>query len=138
MQSNEPPSRILSKPVWGKTDAEYGRSWESEEYYGFVRRSGRMMVLSITATDETSRHDWREFQELKNMLIGPEWEAVEIYPAESELKDPSNRFFLWCFRKGTIADKLGAGLPAGRLIIGPEKSIAPQRAFPASQATPQS
>jgi hypothetical protein len=129
MNSPDLPSRIISKPVWTEED-EWGRHWECLEYYGVVKRDGRMMVLSISATDETARHDFREFQQLKNMLIGPEWEAVEIYPAESELKDPSNRFYLWCFRKGTISDKLGAGLPPGRHVVGPDKSIVPQRAFP--------
>jgi len=136
MRSNEPPSRKLSQPEWNLVDA-LGRHWECQdgEYYGIVRKLGRMQVLSITAGDETSRHDFRDFQQLKNMLIGPEWEAVEIYPAESELKDPSNRFYLWCFRKGTIRDRLGAGegmLP-GREVVGPENSIAPQRAFPETE-----
>lgn len=84
-----------------------------------------MQILSITATDESSRHDWREFQQLKTMLVGPEWEGVEIYPAESELIDPSNRFYLWCVRRG----KLPFGFRRLRDVVEPEKSIAPQRSF---------
>jgi len=131
MRSQEPSSRLLSRPEWTGED-DMGRHWESIEYYGVVRSMGRMKILSISATDETARHDWREFQQLKNMLIGHEWEAVEVYPAESELKDPSNRFYLWCFRKGTVLDRLGAGMgmKPGREVCGPEKAIAPQRAFP--------
>jgi hypothetical protein len=127
MRSNEPPSRIISKPVFtGEDHEEYGKSWECDEYYGFLRREGRMVVLSISSADETARHDWREFQQLKNYLVGPEWEAAELYPAESQLKDPSNRFYLWCFRKGTFT----FGLPPGREISSSRQSIAPQRAFP--------
>lgn len=131
MRSNEPPSRILS-PVQFTGEDGLGKHWECDEYYGCLRRDGRMRVLSITATDETSRHDWREFQQLKNMVVGEEWEAVEIYPAESELKDPSNRFYLYCFRKGTIGDRLGAGkdMHPGRVVNGPDGSFAPQREFP--------
>jgi hypothetical protein len=132
MRSNEPPSRILDKPVWTNED-DWGKHWENSQYYGIVRREGRMVVLSISAIDETSRHDWREFQQLKNMLIGEEWEAVEIYPAESELKDPSNRFYLFCFRKGTVLAKLGAGLPAGRQVFTSEQAFVPQRAFPGEE-----
>jgi hypothetical protein len=112
-----------------------GQHWECAEYYGIVRDKGSLKVLSITAIDETARHDWREFQQLKNMLIGPEWEAIEVYPAESELLDPSNRFYLWCFRRGTLRDKLKTGLDMrnARDVVGPERSIAPQRAFPAKE-----
>jgi hypothetical protein len=131
MRSPEPASRTISRPIVTGED-NLGKHWECDEYYGCLRRLGRMVMLSITATDETARHDWREFQQLKNYLVGAEWEAVEIYPAESDLKDPSNRFYLWCYRKGTILDKIGAGLgmKSGRDVVGPEDSIAPQRDFP--------
>jgi hypothetical protein len=132
MNSGEPPSRVISRPTFTGEDA-LGKHWECREYYGCLRKIGRMLVLSISATDESARHDWREFQQLKNMLVGAEWEAVEIYPAESELVDPSNRFYLWCFRKGTLRDKLGAGLAPVRQVIGSDRSIAPQRAFPVEQ-----
>jgi hypothetical protein len=112
--------------VSGRHHREFGRAWESEEYYGYLRVEGRMQILSISAIDETSRHDFREFQQLKNYLVGEEWEAVEIYPAESELKDPSNRSYLWCFPKGTFK----FGLPHGRQVLDSRQSIASQRAFP--------
>lgn len=38
--------------------------------------------------------DWRHFQQIKNELIGPECEAIELYPAESRLVDTSNKFHL--------------------------------------------
>jgi hypothetical protein len=56
-----------------------------------------MVHLSIRNQDRTARHDWRDFQRIKNQLAGPEWEAVEIYPAESRLVDAANQYHLWCF-----------------------------------------
>jgi len=81
--------------------------------------------ISISALDNSARHDWREFQQIKNELVGEEWEAVELYPAESRLKDPSNRFYLWCFPKG----ELKIGWFDHRVIARSSESIAPQRAF---------
>jgi hypothetical protein len=52
--------------------------------------------LSIRNQDRSTRHDWRDFQRIKNQLAGPEWEAVEIYPAESRLIDMANQYHLFC------------------------------------------
>jgi hypothetical protein len=41
--------------------------------------------------------DWRHFQNIKNDILGPECEAVELYPAESRLVDQANKFHLWGF-----------------------------------------
>ena len=75
--------------------------------------------------DQSAHHDWRDFQRIKNDIVGPEYEAVELYPAESRLLDPSNRFYLWCFPKGALC----FGLPGGRCVCGPNKAMAPQRGF---------
>ena len=57
-----------------------------------------MYHLSIKRRDRAPVHDWRHFQRIKNELAGPEWEAVEIYPAESRLVDAANQYHLWCFQ----------------------------------------
>jgi hypothetical protein len=36
-------------------------------------------------------HDWRDLQRIKNQLVGPECEAVELYPAESRKVDTANQ-----------------------------------------------
>lgn len=56
-----------------------------------------MIWLSIKRVDREAMHDWRELQEIKNMIVGPENEAVEVYPAESRLVDTSNQYHLWVF-----------------------------------------
>lgn len=57
-----------------------------------------LVHLSIKTLDKTAVHDWRDFQRIKNELIGPEEEAIELYPAESRLVDTSNQYHLWCFK----------------------------------------
>jgi len=51
--------------------------------------------LSIKRIDRSPITDWREKQEIKNQIIGEEYEAVELYPAESRLVDAANQFHLW-------------------------------------------
>lgn len=79
--------------------------WANDEYVVYLRRiepdegeEGPTMIhLSIRNQDRSTRHDWRHFQRIKNQLCGPEWEAMEIYPAESRLVDGANQYHLWCF-----------------------------------------
>lgn len=51
--------------------------------------------LSIKRIDKEAIHDWRDLQEIKNKLLGPECEAVEVYPKESRLVDTANQYHLW-------------------------------------------
>jgi hypothetical protein len=88
--------------------------------------------LSIHNLERTPLRDWRDLQRIKNELIGPEQEAVELFPAESRLVDSSNEFHLWCM--------VGVRLPFGftsRLVGYPEPgSGAAQRPWPDGEAPP--
>ena len=46
--------------------------------------------LSIKRRDKEAIHDWRDLQEIKNQICGPEIEAVELYPAEARKVDSAN------------------------------------------------
>lgn len=61
---------------------------------------GRVLWLSIKRRNKDAIHDWRDLQRIKNELIGPEFEAIEIYPAESRLHDTANQYHLWVFADG--------------------------------------
>ena len=39
--------------------------------------------------------DWRHFQRIKDELIGPHHEGVELYPADERLVDTSNKFSIF-------------------------------------------
>lgn len=58
---------------------------------------GRMLWLSVKRRDKNVIHDWRDLQEIKNQLVGPEHEGVELYPAESRKVDTSNQYHLFVF-----------------------------------------
>jgi hypothetical protein len=59
---------------------------------------GGMIWLSIKRLDKQPIHDWRDLQRIKNALVGPENEAVELYPAESRLVDTANQYHLWVLK----------------------------------------
>jgi hypothetical protein len=59
--------------------------------------------LGVANRDQSARHDWRDFQRIKNELLGTEVWAYEVYPAEDHKCDPSNYFLLWCFPADAIA-----------------------------------
>lgn len=59
------------------------------------------------------RHDalpipghWREIQNIKNEIFGPETWAVEYYPAESQLIDTKNIYWIWIFPAGVLPKPL--------------------------------
>lgn len=101
----------------------------------FVREKGpmmrprmmpAMMHLSIKRQDREPVTDWRHKQEIKNMLVGPEFEAVELFPAESRVVDTANQYHLWVFGDtGALRD---LGFPVGKRL-GQGYALAKQRGF---------
>lgn len=104
---------------------ERGRFTEyANDRYGVVhRRSGGQEWLMISRLDGSAERDWRDFQRIKSEVFGPEVEAVELYPAESRVIDPSNAYFLWRLR----GDARRIGLPGPRFVAEPGVTGAPQR-----------
>lgn len=87
------------------------------------------MYLSIKRRDKKPIHDWRALQRIKNELVGEEYEAIEIYPRESELIDEANQYHLWVMEKGRICP---VGFRGTRMTCTPEEAEligAKQRAF---------
>lgn len=84
--------------------------------YQVVKRpwGGDIIWLSIKRNDKEAIHDWRDLQEIKNQLVGPENEAIEIYPAESRRVDTTNQYHLWVFADPKY--RLPFGFHEGRLV----------------------
>ena len=76
--------------------------WENDRYQvqvTMVRADIGFVRLSIRRRDGGPiLRDWRDFQNIKNELLGAECEAAELYPAESRKVDRSNKFHLWGWR----------------------------------------
>jgi len=92
--------------------------WKNSRYQVMVKRGvqagqmGECIWLSIKTLDRSAWHDWRDLQRIKNELVGPEVEAVELFPAESRLVDGANQFHLWCFPEWTFP----FGFNEGRMV----------------------
>src|SRR5262245_4281241 len=80
---------------------------------------GKYIHLSIKDIDKTARHDFRDYQRIKNELCGPETEGIELYPAESRLVDTCNQFHMYVlphrlpfgFSERLIADGKSRSMP---------------------------
>ena len=68
--------------------------------------------LIIRRQDKQAIHNWQHFFEIKNELLGPECEAVEVYPKGSQLIDEKHHYHLWGFR--SPKDTFGIGFQVGR------------------------
>lgn len=82
-----------------------------------------MVHLSIKRLDKDriGRERYRDFLRIKNELVGPEHEGVELYPAVSRNVDTSNQYHIWViaepgvtwpfgFAEGlTLGDTTGTG-----------------------------
>ena len=71
------------------------------------------MHLTFKRNDRAAVRDWRHFQAIKNEVAGPEREAVELFPPESELMDAANEYHLWIL-------PVGMQSPLGIMVPGPQ------------------
>lgn len=62
--------------------------------------AGQCAYISVRRNDREPVDSWRDLQEIKNQLCGPEREAVQLYPAESRLVDCANQYHLWVLPEG--------------------------------------
>ncbi len=69
--------------------------FENDVYHVEIHYRHPFLNLDIKRHDGRSEKNWKDFQQIKNELIGPEHEAVELFPAESRLVDTSNQYHLW-------------------------------------------
>lgn len=123
----KPMIMVGTQPILG----ELTEVWENDRYHANVVRysndwpigGGPWARIGITHNSQRAVHDWRDLQQAKNDIVGEEWEAVELYPAESRLLDPSNRFYLWC------APAINVGRFIGRQVLSHKEAKAPQRPF---------
>lgn len=99
------------------------RRWSKDPVFG---TNGGMIQIGIHTHAGTARHDWREFQHIKNQIAGDECEAFELYPAESRLLDPSNYYTLWCFPG---LKRIKVGVNQERRVLNADEALAPQRGF---------
>lgn len=73
----------------------------------FGEGAGDVFWLSIKRRDRAPVHDWRDLQQIKNMIVGEQHEGFEVYPAESRLVDTANQYHPWVFMDPAVRMPVG-------------------------------
>lgn len=81
--------------------------WANDTYRVEVACRKPFIHLNISRHDGAACTNWREFQQIKNELVGPEFEAIELFPAESRLVDTANQYHLWVYADPQFRFPLG-------------------------------
>jgi hypothetical protein len=107
--------------------------WRNSRYQVQLRRltshtpeSPPLVWLSIKRNDQLPIRDWRELQRIKNELVGPDYEGIELYPAEQRRVDTSNQYHLWVIDDPRF--RFGFGFH-DRLVLEDPPGTARQRPF---------
>jgi hypothetical protein len=122
--------------TWNQAKEEY-RSMEKQEiwlndvYQVNVTDLGEIVHLSIKRVDKQACRDWRDFQEIKNQLVGKECEGLELYPAESRIVDTANQFHLWVLKDPKR--RVPLGFNNGRILNDDSELGVVQRPIPTIQ-----
>lgn len=69
--------------------------FQNDTYVVDVFRDGDFIHLDIRRHDQQPCTSWSDMQEIKNQIVGPEHEAIELFPAESRLVDMANQYHLY-------------------------------------------
>jgi hypothetical protein len=126
-----------------KNHVEEKEVWVNNTYTVFVNRhlpceqikdgKGNPLLytwLSIKRNDRMAKPDWRDFQWIKNQLVGEECEGVELYPAESRLADGANQYHIYVFEDQTFRFPFGF---TDRIVTQKSPIGETQRKFPANR-----
>jgi len=85
------------------------RAFNNTRYVVMINDNSPMTNNVVAIKAMIQRHDnepipnhWRELQDIKNELFGRHVTAIEFYPAESELMDVANIYWLWILPEGAL------------------------------------
>jgi hypothetical protein len=98
---------MQTQDVW--LNDEYQVNVTKDSPHGFPDTT--IWHLAIKRRDRESVHDWRDLQAIKNAIVGPEYEGIELYPAESRLMDTANSYHLFVFVQS--GDRMMPQIPIG-------------------------
>lgn len=103
--------------------------WENDVYHVEVVLHPPFIHLDIRRKDGQPGRSWRDFQQIKNQLVGPAHEAVELFPAEDRLVDTAHQYHLWVH--GDPSYRFGFGFP-NRCVLREPIRVEMNRGFHAS------
>ena len=66
-----------------------------------------MWYLSIKRNDKEVIWDWRELQEIKNLICGEDNEGMQLFPAEERVVDTANQYHLFVIKEAGLFFPIG-------------------------------
>jgi hypothetical protein len=116
------------------SNAAEAEMWLNDIYQVAVYKNdkGPLIHLSIKRRDRKPIHDWRDLQEIKNLLVGRENEGVELFPAESRRVDTSNQYHMFVLKDPAV--RFPFGFNAGRVVTEATFGKSVQRPLPKDHA----
>jgi hypothetical protein len=121
---NPSPERITTYIESVIKDSLQDEVWKNDVYQVAKRIvdvpafQTQVVQLSIKRIDRKPCRDWRDFQAIKNQLVGPECEGCELFPAESRVIDSANQYFIWVLTDPAI--RFPFGIDEGKSIRSEE------------------
>lgn len=104
--------------------AEAREVWVNNLYTATVQRDpkGKVNSISVHRHDRSALRDWRHLQYIKNDIAGPEADAFERFPPESQLVDTANESWIWVLpepiRDGLLGGVRNIGTPEQARRVG--------------------
>lgn len=90
--------------------------WRNDIYEVMVfTGEDQITHLSIKRLDRAAVRNWRHLQQMKNEIVGPLEEAVELFPSEARIADNANQLHLWVIPGG-----IPIGFKGGMVTIADE------------------
>ncbi|MEP6667653.1 MAG: hypothetical protein ABJF10_00785 [Chthoniobacter sp.] len=93
---------LHEKLSWIEERVRESASWityRNNIYLVVIEMTSPLIHACIRRHDRRPCTDWNHMQQIKSELIGPEHEAVELFPAESRLINTTNEYHLWAHPK---------------------------------------
>jgi hypothetical protein len=93
---------LQEKLFWIEEKVRHTATWDifrNNLYLVVIESTSPLIHLCIRRHDGQPCTDWNHLQQIKTELVGPEHEAVELFPAESRLINTTNEYHLWAHPK---------------------------------------
>ncbi|HSI12095.1 MAG TPA: hypothetical protein VK961_08630 [Chthoniobacter sp.] len=93
---------MQEKLFWIEERVREAATWtmyRNSLYLVVIEMTAPLIHACIRRHDGRPCTDWNHLQQIKSELIGPEHEAVELFPAESRLINTTNEYHLWAHPK---------------------------------------
>lgn len=70
---------------------------DDEQYWVTLNRVGKFRHVKVHRSDHATMNDFHIFQQVKNLVLGEDSVAVQVFPAQRDLVDGSNTYHLWAW-----------------------------------------